>query len=126
MTIEDDIKRIQELIKTIENDTSIHPAKRKAVARHLENAKVSLMKNEEDYIKEEKIAAIARKLMIIFVPMFMIFLIAYDYGIPNYVSRGTNIFFFISISSFAIAFASPAIAPKLYWIQHNIFKPKSA
>ncbi|MFA6096029.1 MAG: hypothetical protein WC788_00190 [Candidatus Paceibacterota bacterium] len=126
MTIEDSIKRIQELAKKIQDDTSMHPAKRKAIVQHLESAEESLLKSESDYIKKEQIMGIAGKLTIIFVPLFMICLLIYSYGIPNYVPRESITFFRISIASFAIAMGNMVIAPGLYWMQHKIFSPKSA
>jgi len=126
MTDKDNLNEIQKLIKTIQSDTSMYPAKQKAIICHMENVKESILKSEEDYIKKEQITAIANKLTIIFVPLFLIFMIIYSYGIPNYILRETNIFFLISITSFAIAMASTAIAAGLHWMQQKIFSPKSA
>lgn len=126
MTEKDSLNDIQKLIETIRNDTSMYPAKRKAVVGSLKDAEISLSISEDDYIKEEAIAGIAGKLTIIFVPLFMIFLAIYGYGIPNVVAKEANLVFFITIASFVIAFSNTMIAPRIYRIQQKIFPTKSA
>lgn len=127
MTIEDNINKIEEITKTIEGDKSIYPAKRRAIVLSLKKAEGSILKNEEDYIKDEEISGISSKLTIIFVPLFIICLIIYSYGIPNYIPREMPIFFYIGITAFSIAMFNAMIAPGIVWLQNNIFTPpKSA
>lgn len=127
MTVEDNIEKVQELIKTIEDDKSIYPGKRTAIISSLKNARASILKSDEDYVKDEEIKGISGKLTIIFTPLFMISLAIYGYGIPNVISPENNIIFYMGITAFSIAMLNALIAPAIIWLQNKIFTPpKSA